>query len=135
MDLGAGDLPARSGGMNADVVRVGGFILGLPRMVLTGLVRLYQLAISPWLPASCRYHPSCSEYAILALREYGAVKGTILAVWRILRCAPWGSHGHDPPRWFGEKARTEGHGEDGHEKMAGTSAASTVAPDELADRG
>ena len=74
----------------------------LPRRLLMGLVRGYQLIISPHLPSSCRYTPTCSAYAIQALRRYGAVKGTILAVWRVLRCNPWGGHGHDPPRWFGE---------------------------------
>ena len=74
----------------------------LPRRLMIGLVRGYQLIISPHLPRSCRYTPTCSAYAVQALREYGAVKGTILAVWRVLRCNPWGGHGHDPPRWFGE---------------------------------
>ena len=67
-----------------------------------GLVRGYQLIISPHLQSSCRYTPSCSNYAIEALQKYGAVKGFILAVWRILRCHPWAPHGYDPPRWFGE---------------------------------
>ena len=74
----------------------------LPRRFLIGLVRLYQLILSPHLPASCRYTPSCSKYAVEALHRYGAAKGTILAVWRVLRCNPWGGHGYDPPRWFGE---------------------------------
>ena len=74
----------------------------LPRRLLLKLVRGYQLIISPHLQASCRYTPSCSNYAMQALLKYGAVKGTILAVWRVLRCNPWGSHGYDPPRWFGE---------------------------------
>ncbi|MFQ5568091.1 MAG: membrane protein insertion efficiency factor YidD [Rhodothermales bacterium] len=74
----------------------------LPRRVFIGFVRGYQLVISPHLPANCRYTPSCSNYSIQALRKYGAVKGTILSVWRILRCNPWGGHGYDPPRWFGE---------------------------------
>ena len=74
----------------------------LPRRALVGLVRLYQLIISPHLGASCRYVPSCSEYAVQALQQYGAIKGTILAIWRILRCHPWAPHGYDPPRWFGE---------------------------------
>jgi uncharacterized protein len=82
--------------------RAGGFVWRLPRMLLLGLVRLYQLAISPYLPSACRYSPTCSAYAIRALRQYGAVRGTILAVWRILRCNPFGGHGYDPPRWFGE---------------------------------
>ena len=81
----------------------------LPRLALVGLVRFYQLAISPHFPSSCRFRPTCSQYAILALQRYGAVRGTILAVWRILRCNPWGGHGYDPPRWFGETLRAEAH--------------------------
>jgi putative membrane protein insertion efficiency factor len=81
----------------------------LPRLALVGLVRFYQLAISPHFPSSCRFQPTCSAYAILALQKYGAVRGTMLAVWRILRCNPWGGHGYDPPRWFGETLRAEAH--------------------------
>ena len=79
-------------------------LANIPRTLLIGLVRFYQLAISPHTAPSCRYTPTCSEYALLALRRYGAVKGGILTVWRLLRCAPWGGHGYDPPRWFGEQA-------------------------------
>lgn len=86
-------------------------IAALPRLALVGLVRLYQMAVSPHLPASCRFTPTCSQYAILALREYGAARGTVLAVWRILRCNPWGGHGYDPPRWFGETLRAEARAE------------------------
>lgn len=74
----------------------------LPRLALVGVVRLYQGAVSPWLPATCRYTPTCSEYAVQALRQYGALRGGVLALWRIGRCNPWGGHGYDPPRWFGE---------------------------------
>ena len=57
------------------------------------LVRLYQLLVRPWLPANtCKYHPSCSEYALAAFGRYGLVRGSVLAAWRILRCNPW-SHG------------------------------------------
>ena len=64
--------------------------LALP---LLGAIRLYQLVVSPLLPAgTCKYHPSCSQYAAQALRRYGLVRGTVLAVWRLLRCNPW-SHG------------------------------------------
>lgn len=83
------------------------FIIEIPRRLLAGLVRGYQLAISPYTPSSCRFTPTCSSYSIQALREYGAVKGTILTVWRILRCNPWGGHGYDPPRWFGEAEAPE----------------------------
>lgn len=59
-------------------------------------VRFYQLAISPMLPPSCRYVPTCSQYTIEALRKHGPVKGLWLAVKRILRCHPWGGSGYDP---------------------------------------
>ena len=55
-------------------------------------IRLYQRVLSPMLPARCKYHPSCSEYAVEAVRRYGVLRGAVLAVWRILRCNPW-SHG------------------------------------------
>lgn len=59
-------------------------------------VRIYQWIISPWLPKTCRYHPSCSQYAIEALREHGPVTGILLGTKRILSCHPWGGHGYDP---------------------------------------
>jgi uncharacterized protein len=64
----------------------------LLRRLATAPVRLYQRAISPVLPARCKYHPSCSEYAVEAVRRYGILRGVTLAVWRLLRCNPW-SHG------------------------------------------
>ncbi|MCO6495196.1 MAG: membrane protein insertion efficiency factor YidD [Bacteroidetes bacterium] len=60
------------------------------------LVRLYQILISPLLPNSCRFDPTCSEYSIQAFNKYGLFKGFILSIKRILRCHPWGGHGHDP---------------------------------------
>ena len=77
-------------------------LLRLPRFLLAGLVRGYQLFISPHTPPSCRFTPTCSEYALQALRRYGAVRGLVLALYRVARCHPWGGHGYDPPRWFGE---------------------------------
>ena len=62
------------------------------RTIAVAPVRFYQRAISPVLPRRCRYHPSCSQYAIDAIRGYGILKGLALAVWRLLRCNPW-SHG------------------------------------------
>jgi putative membrane protein insertion efficiency factor len=59
-------------------------------------VRLYQRFISPGLPARCRYHPSCSAYAVEAVREYGVLRGAVLAAWRVLRCNPWSAGGLDP---------------------------------------
>jgi putative membrane protein insertion efficiency factor len=64
--------------------------------ILIALVRFYQLAVSPWTPAACRFTPTCSAYAIDALREHGAVRGLWLAIRRIVRCHPWGGFGYDP---------------------------------------
>jgi uncharacterized protein len=62
------------------------------RAVVLGPIRLYQRVISPALPARCKYHPSCSQYAVAAVRRYGVLRGLVLAAWRVLRCNPW-SHG------------------------------------------
>lgn len=59
-------------------------------------IRFYQLAISPHTPAACRFTPTCSQYAIEAIRKHGPIKGLGLAIWRILRCNPWGGSGYDP---------------------------------------
>lgn len=64
-------------------------------LILTS-IRIYRAIISPWLPATCRYTPSCSEYALIAVDRFGAAKGGWLALRRLLRCHPFGSHGHDP---------------------------------------
>lgn len=63
---------------------------------LIGLVKLYRVAVSPWLGMNCRFQPSCSEYAIEALREHGLFRGSWLAARRIGRCHPWGDSGYDP---------------------------------------
>jgi putative membrane protein insertion efficiency factor len=61
------------------------------------LIRAYQIMISPYLPANrCRFHPSCSHYGLDALKAHGPIAGTMLTIWRILRCNPWGGFGHDP---------------------------------------
>jgi putative membrane protein insertion efficiency factor len=61
-------------------------------------IRLYQLLVSPLLPANtCKYHPSCSEYAALAIRVHGVFRGTALAAWRLARCNPWSHGGIDYP--------------------------------------
>ncbi|MEM1094810.1 MAG: membrane protein insertion efficiency factor YidD [Bacteroidota bacterium] len=83
------------------------FLHQLPRRVMIGGVRFYQLAISPHFPSTCRYTPTCSQYAIEAFRTYGALKGLILALHRIGRCNPWGGQGYDPPRWYGEATSEE----------------------------
>lgn len=59
------------------------------------LIRFYQKYISPLKPACCRYYPSCSQYALEAVKKHGAVKGVLLAVWRILRCNPYSKGGVD----------------------------------------
>lgn len=68
------------------------------RMALS-LLRFYKSTISPLLPPSCRYLPTCSEYAMEAYKKFGCVKGTILTAWRLARCNPFGSKGYDPVRW------------------------------------
>lgn len=59
-------------------------------------IKFYKLCISPLLPPSCRYTPTCSEYAMIAIRKYGVLKGGWLAFKRIMRCHPWGGSGYDP---------------------------------------
>lgn len=71
------------------VLRFIGWLLILP-------IRFYQKFISPLTPATCRFTPTCSHYAIEAIRKHGPFKGFALAVWRILRCNPWGGSGYDP---------------------------------------
>ncbi|MDR1847201.1 MAG: membrane protein insertion efficiency factor YidD [Bacteroidales bacterium] len=75
-------------------------LLKLFNTILSGffllLIRFYQTAISPHLPNSCRFTPTCSQYAVEAIRKYGAFKGSWLALKRILRCNPWGGSGYDP---------------------------------------
>lgn len=60
------------------------------------MVRFYQVAISPFFPASCRHQPTCSQYMIDAINEWGVVKGLVLGTNRLLRCHPWGTKGYDP---------------------------------------
>lgn len=68
------------------------------KIVLISLLRGYQAVISPWLPPACRYSPTCSEYAIEAIRKYGAVRGSWMAVRRLARCHPFHAGGFDPVR-------------------------------------
>lgn len=65
-------------------------------LVIRGMIRLYQLLLSPLLPASCRFTPSCSAYAMEAVAVHGPLKGSWLGAKRICRCHPWGGHGYDP---------------------------------------
>ncbi|UCF35952.1 MAG: membrane protein insertion efficiency factor YidD [Acidobacteriota bacterium] len=64
--------------------------------VVSKAIRGYKVVISPFLPPACRFHPTCSEYAVQALERFGIVKGSGLALRRILRCHPWNEGGFDP---------------------------------------
>jgi uncharacterized protein len=64
--------------------------------LLTAPIRLYQRFISPLFPRRCKYEPTCSAYALDAVRSFGALRGSVLAVWRLLRCNPLSHGGHDP---------------------------------------
>ncbi|HQV37655.1 MAG: membrane protein insertion efficiency factor YidD [Flavobacteriales bacterium] len=68
----------------------------LIRKLFIALIRLYQGMISPLLPGSCRYTPTCSDYGVQALRKHGPWRGGLLTLKRFLSCNPWGGHGHDP---------------------------------------
>lgn len=65
------------------------------RFVPIGLIRLYQIAVSPLLPAACRFYPSCSSYALQAIAEHGVLRGSWLALARLARCHPWHPGGVD----------------------------------------
>ena len=74
--------------------------------IAVNMVRIYRGAVSPWLPAACRYEPSCSQYAEDALSKFGFWRGLSLTVLRICRCHPWGGSGVDPvPETFGSESR------------------------------
>lgn len=73
------------------------YMMGLSlTWVLVLPILFYQKCITPFTPPSCRFTPTCSEYARQALLKYGPIKGLLLALWRILRCNPWGGSGYDP---------------------------------------
>ena len=66
------------------------------RAVAVAPIVVYQRLISPAIPRRCKYHPTCSRYAVDAIREYGILRGAVLAAWRVLRCNPWSYGGYDP---------------------------------------
>ncbi len=72
-------------------------IVQLPSLVLIGLVRVYQLTLSPIIGQQCRFQPTCSHYMIGAVRKYGAIRGAWKGTLRICRCHPWHPGGYDPP--------------------------------------
>jgi putative membrane protein insertion efficiency factor len=93
----------RSGSLGGS--RVLTTFLALPRRALVALVLAYRYALKPWLGNACRFEPTCSAYALEALRRHGAAAGVALSTGRLLRCHPWCQGGHDPvppqaPRLF-----------------------------------
>ena len=69
----------------------------IPRLLLLALIRLYQKSLSRGLPANtCRFYPSCSHYGYQAIYKHGALKGSVMAIWRVLRCNPFNRGGYDP---------------------------------------
>lgn len=72
--------------------------LRLPRLAGVGLVWAWRLTLGALFPTTCKYEPSCSEYAVQALTRHGLLKGSALVGWRLLRCNPWSHGGHDPVR-------------------------------------
>ena len=72
-------------------------IWNFPRIGLLGLIRLYQASISKMLPPdTCRFYPSCSHYGYQAVYKYGLMKGSVMAIWRVIRCNPFNRGGYDP---------------------------------------
>ena len=70
--------------------------LGSIKRICVGIIKLYQIIISPLFPASCRFYPTCSQYGITALKRFGFIKGSYLTIRRIIRCRPGGDYGYDP---------------------------------------
>jgi putative membrane protein insertion efficiency factor len=73
-------------------------LLRVPAYLGIGLVWAYRLTFGALFPTTCKYHPSCSEYAVQALKTHGLVRGSFMAGWRLLRCNPWSRGGYDPVR-------------------------------------
>ena len=84
------------------------------KFVVLGLLRAYKWAISPMFPPSCRYVPTCSEYAMEAVERYGALRGGLMAVWRLLRCHPFAHGGYDPVAHSVNSYFSHHRGEAGH---------------------
>lgn len=69
-----------------------------PRDIVASAIRVYQRVVSPMLPPSCRYWPTCSQYTLQAVQKHGILKGGLMGAWRVLRCNPWSKGGIDPIR-------------------------------------
>ncbi len=101
---------------------------GLGRAARAGiaLVRSYQQWMSHLKPRTCRYYPSCSQYAVRAIAARGLIRGGLLAAWRVLRCNPFSAGGYDPGPWEAEESGG------GHAEMARSPAATAVPAEGLA---
>jgi putative membrane protein insertion efficiency factor len=89
----------------------GSRVARIARTVAGAPIVLYQRFVSPAIPRRCKYEPTCSRYALDAIREYGILRGLVLAGWRLLRCNPWSHGGYDPveaQRVFGIDPNTGG---------------------------
>lgn len=79
------------------------------------MLRWYKSTVSPMMPSTCRFLPTCSSYSMDSYRAYGVAKGTVLTAWRLMRCNPWGGSGYDPTTWpppgLGWLFRVEGSAE------------------------
>ena len=82
------------------------------RRAVVALLRFYQRFLSPLLPAACRFHPTCSEYAVQAVETHGLLRGTGMSAWRLARCQPFSTGGYDPvpPRTKSGGNRARPHG-------------------------
>jgi uncharacterized protein len=91
--------------------RAAGVVVSIPARILAGLIVGYRRFITPYTPQTCRFYPTCSSYGLTAIRTHGALKGTLLTSWRVLRCHPWtpGGVDHVPPRghWHAPTETTE----------------------------
>ena len=99
------------------------------KYVLMGLIRLYQIVLSPvvnWRGPVCKFEPSCSHYGYEAVKTHGAIKGGGMTVWRVLRCNPWGAGGYDPVK-PGKPRRAKGEKDD---QARNLSEAETSSPDD-----
>lgn len=109
----------------------------LPRELLLGVVKAYRLLLKPWLGNSCRFEPTCSQYALTALERHGAMAGAVLAAGRLLRCHPWCDGGCDevplqPPALFTRLGLTERTGQVGPGPATKSSESSPLSAQEPA---
>jgi putative membrane protein insertion efficiency factor len=93
--------------LSASGSRLWASVFGIPRIVVLALLRGYKFAVSPMFPPACRYVPTCSEYAVEAVQRHGALRGSVLAVWRVLCCHPFVRGGYDPVPWKEVIAKSE----------------------------